>query len=119
MMPNNRERRQMRAYLRFPNLDERAWRTATWSAPFVVQIVLGLLLITMWLLGKAFTTESGSSERTWMLTATAITTLVSLTFGAELMQSPSPRNRGLGLSVAASSAVVLAGAGIFAYLNLR
>jgi hypothetical protein len=90
------------------------------SAPFVVQFVLGLLLATMWALGKApFTTESGHGERGWMLTASVITTLVSLAVAAALLRSPSPRNRGVALSVAGSSAVVLIGGIVYAYLVLR
>ena len=37
---------------RIRHLDAHAWRTATWSAPFVVQLVVAALLIVMWLLGK-------------------------------------------------------------------
>ena len=97
-----------------------AWRTATLSAPFLVQIVLGLLLATMWALGKGlFTSESGHGERGWMLTATVITTLVCLTLAAALIRSPSPRNRGLALSIAGSSSVVLIGGIVYAYLVLR
>lgn len=102
-------------------LDARAWRTATWSAPFVVQGILGLLLIAMWALGKwPFPTHSAyGGERTWMLTATVITTLTSLVFSVALWQSPSPRNRGLSLSIAGCSVVVLIGGSIFAYLIFR
>lgn len=110
----------MPSILRVRDLDARAWRTATLSAPFVVQIVLGLLLATMWLLGKGpFTTASGHSERGWMLTSVAITTAVSLAVAAVLLPSMSPRNRGLSLSIAASSAVVLIGGTVYAYLILR
>lgn len=109
----------MPSFLRGRELDARAWRTATLSAPFVVQIVLGLLLATMWLLGKGpFTTSSGHSERGWMLTSVAITTAVSLTVAAVLLPSLSPSKRGLSLSVAASSAVVLIGGIVYAYLVL-
>lgn len=101
--------------------DAGAWRTATWSAPFVVQPVLGILLIVMWLLGKwPFDSHSAyGGERTWMFTSTVITTLVSLGAGVLLLRSPSSRNRGLGLSLASCSVVVLAGGTIFAYLVLR
>ncbi|WP_232068786.1 hypothetical protein [Mycobacterium mantenii] len=93
---------------------------ATLSAPFVVQIVLGLLLVTMWALGKGpFMTERGHTERSWMLIAVVITTVVSLALAAVLGKSPSPRNRGIALSIAGSSATVLIGGIIFAYLVLR
>lgn len=101
--------------------DARAWRTATWSAPFVVQMILGMLLVAMWLLGKwPFDTHSAyAGERAWMLTATVITAFVSLLVGAALLKSGSPRNRGLGISVLGCSAVLLMGGTIFAYLVLR
>ncbi|WP_036455374.1 MULTISPECIES: hypothetical protein [Mycobacterium] len=80
-----------------------------------------MLLIAMWLLGKwPFETHSAyAGERAWMLTATAITTLTSLLVSAALLRSRSPRNRGLGLSLASCSVVVLAGGTIFAYMVLR
>lgn len=110
----------MPSFPRVRDLDNRAWRTATLSVPFVVQIVLGLLLLAMWLLGKGlYTTEGGHSERGWMLAAAVVTTLVSLALAAALLRSPSPRNRGLALSIAASSAVVLIGGTLYAYLVLR
>lgn len=101
--------------------DTRSWRTATWSAPFVVQVILAVLLVAMWLLGKwPFATHNAyAGERGWMLTATVVTAIVSLLFGAALLRSPSPRNRGLGISILSCSAVVLAGGTIFAYLVLR
>ena len=105
---------------RVRDLDAQAWRTATLSAPVVVQMVLGLLLVTMWALGKGlFTTESGRGERGWMLTAAVITTLVSLGLAAALLRSSAPRNRGLALSIAGSSAAVLIGGIGYAYLVLR
>jgi len=102
-------------------LDARVWRTATLSAPFVVQGILGLLLITLWALEKGPfpTAEPYRGERTWMLTAVVITTLVSLVFSAALWRSPSPRRRGLSLSIAGCSVVVLIGGIIFAGLILR
>lgn len=102
-------------------LDAYAWRAATWSAPFVVQLILALLLVAMWLLGKwPFDTHSAyAGERAWMLTAAVLTTLVSLLFGAALLRSSSQRKRGLGVSTMSCSVAVLAGAAIFAYLVLR
>ncbi|RAU98554.1 hypothetical protein DQP58_05085 [Mycobacterium colombiense] len=74
----------------------------------------------MWALGKGpFATAHGHTERSWMLVAAVITALVALALAAILMRSPSPRNRGLGLSVAGSAAAVLIGAIVYAYLVLR
>lgn len=111
----------MSASNRMNFFDARAWRTATWSAPFVVQLILGVLLVAMWLLGKwPFDTHSAyAGERAWMLAATVITAVVSLLVGVALLKSGSPRNRGLGISVMSCSAVVLAGGTLFANLVLR
>lgn len=111
----------MASSVRPKGFDAPAWRTATLSAPFMVQAVLAVLLIAMWLLGKwPFETHSAhAGERAWMLTANAITTLTSLLLSAALLRSRSPRNRGLGLSLASCSVVVLAGGTIFAYMVLR
>jgi hypothetical protein len=101
-------------------LDAHAWRTATRSAPFVVQAVLGLLIVNMWAWGKGlFTTESGRSERAWLLTAALTTTVESLLIVAALLRSPSSRHRGLSLSIAGCSAAVLLGGTIFAYTVMR
>ncbi|ASL12191.1 hypothetical protein LFT51_28325 [Mycobacterium intracellulare subsp. chimaera] len=111
----------MAASVRSKGFDAPVWRTATLSAPFMVQAVLAVLLIAMWLLGKwPFETHSAhAGERAWMLAAVAITTLTSLLVSAALLRSRSPRNRGLGLSLASCSVVVLAGGTIFAYMVLR
>jgi hypothetical protein len=102
-------------------LDAGAWRVATLSAPFVVQIILGLLLATMWLLGKwPFGTHSAfAGERAWVLTSTGVTTLAALLVGVAFLRAPAPRNRGLGISILSCSVVVLVGGMLFAYLVLR
>lgn len=103
-----------------PAPDTRTWRTATLSAPFVVQGLVALLIINMWLLGKGpFTTESGHSERAWILAATVITIVESALVTGALLVSPSSRRRGLALSTASCSVAVIVGVAIFGYLILR
>lgn len=111
----------MASSVRPKGFDAPVWRTATLSAPFMVQAVLAVLLIAMGLLGKwPFETHSAyAGERAWMLTATAITTLTSLLFSAALLRSRSPRNRGLGFSLASCSVAVLIGGASFALVVLR
>lgn len=94
---------------------------ATLSAPVVVQIVLGLLLATMWLLGKwPFETHSAyAGERAWMLASTGVTAVTALLVSVAFLRSSSPRNHGLALSIAGSSATVLIGGIVYAYLILR
>jgi hypothetical protein len=97
-------------------LDAHAWRTATWSAPFVVQLVVAALLILMWLLGKWPFAEHSTfkAEGALLLTATAIAALGSLAIGGVLLlTSRSSRGRGLAVSLAGSATVVLIGGVIY------
>jgi hypothetical protein len=111
----------MRSSTRTPFFDAGAWRIATVSAPFLVQGVLALLLLTLWLLGEApFKTHSAyAGERAWMVTATLIATLVSLLISGAVVWSPSSRRRGISLSLASCSVLVLIGGGFYAYLTMR
>lgn len=110
----------MPAFTRMHALDASAWRTATLSAPFVVQGVLAVLIVNMWLLGKGpFATESGRAERDWILTAALITAVEFVLVTGALLMSRSSRRRGLALSIASCSGVVIVGATVFGYLNLR
>lgn len=105
----------MPSLARMRDLDARAWSTATWSAPFIVQLVLAALVIMMWLLTKwPFTTDRAYPGEACTLTATVITTLVSLAISGVLLTSPSSRRRGLSLSIAGSSAAVFIGGVIWA-----
>ena len=80
-----------------------------------------MLFLSLWALGKwpYATHEPYKGERAWMLSAAGCTMLTSLVFGAALLQSPTPRNRALALSLACSSVVVLLGAIVFACWLLR
>lgn len=111
----------MRSANRPPFFDAAAWRIATVSAPFAVQGVLALLLLTLWLLGEGpFKTHSAyAGERTWMVTATLIASVVSSLISAALVWSPSSRCRGMALSLAGCSVLVLIGGLGYAYLTMR
>lgn len=98
---------------RLRDLDSRAWSTATWTTPFMVELVVGVMVIVLWLLSK--TTYFSSLHRTWLLTGTVLTALASVLTSGLLLTSPSSRLRGVGLSVAGSSVVVLVGGIILAF----
>lgn len=111
----------MRSSAREPFFDAEAWRIATVSAPFVVQGVLALLMLTLWLLGEGpFKTHSAyAGERAWMVTASLIASAVSLPISVPLAWTPSSRRRGISLSLAGCSALVLVGGVLYAYLTMR
>jgi hypothetical protein len=110
------EHTPMPSIVRLRHLDAHAWRTATWSAPFVVQLVLAALLILMWLLGKWPFAEHNTFEAggALLFAATAIAALGSLAIsGVLLLTSRSSRGRGLAVSLAGSATVVLIGGVIY------
>jgi hypothetical protein len=111
----------MPSLARIRDLDTQAWRTATWSAPFVVQLVFAALLILMWLLGKwPFEKhDTFKAEGALFLTATAIAALGSLAISGVLLTSRSSRGRGLAVSLAGSAAVVLIGAVVYDFWVFR
>lgn len=95
----------------------RVWSSATWSAPFTAQLVLGAMLIAQWALGKL--SLFPEHERAWFLTGLAVSTVVMVLFGGVLLTRRSPRARGFALSVIGSSVVVLLGGIIFSLWVLR
>ncbi|WP_445167508.1 hypothetical protein ACTXG7_27540 [Mycolicibacterium sp. Dal123E01] len=93
----------------------RFWVVSTRALPIMVQPVLGVLLTAMWLLGKAgIRNDTFEGLRTTLLLAAGITILVSLTVAGVLFTRKSPTARGVGLSAAASAAVVAIGAVTYA-----
>ena len=95
----------------------RVWSSATWSAPFATQLVLGAMLIAQWMLGKL--SLFPEHERAWFLTGLAISTVMMVLFGGALLTRRSPRVRGFAFSVIGSSVVVLLGGIVFSLWVLR
>lgn len=111
----------MLSSVRSKSLDARAWRAATLSAPFVIQGLLAVLIVNAWLLGKwPFGAHSAyAGERPWLMAALMVTTVEGLLISAVLRIAQSPRRRGLSLSIASCSGVLLIGGAVFAYVVLR
>jgi hypothetical protein len=107
----------MRTIARLRDLDNRAWATATWSAPIISPNVLGGMFVLLWLLGKlpAFTIH----ERAWFITGAVVTVIVSTPVVGVMLTSRSSYVRGLALSLAGSSAIVLVGGIIAGFLIFR
>jgi hypothetical protein len=98
-------------------LDERVWSAATRSSPIVIQFVLGVLLIATWLLGSWSRTghDGAHAPRLALLVATGITVVISVGVAAALIRRDSSTARGIGLSTAASAAIVVIGAIPYAF----
>ena len=92
------------------------WRTATWAAPLVVQVVFAAALGVGWLLGH-FPTNSDAGYSILIVATVIITTGAALLIGARLLRAESPRRRSLGLALGgaglAAAAVGLSYAPIF------
>jgi hypothetical protein len=106
----------MPSIARLRGLDDHAWRTATWSGPFVAPVLLGAMIAVLWLLGKLPVFEV--HERPWFLTGVVATTIVSLAIGLGLLASRSSPLRGVALSIVGSSVIVLIGSFVY-FLGLR
>ncbi|OBK09952.1 hypothetical protein A9W96_11720 [Mycobacterium sp. 1245852.3] len=79
------------------------------------------MIVNAWLLGKwPFGTHSAyAGERPWLSAALLVTTVEGLLISAALRTAQSSRRRGLSLSVASCSAVLLIGGAVSAYVVLR
>lgn len=92
-------------------LDDRVWSVATRSSPIVIQFVLAVLLVATWLLGRwPLISNIVDAPRAEVLVATGIAVVISVGVAAALFRRDSSMARGIGLSTAASAAVVLIGA---------
>lgn len=90
---------------RLPKSDDRSWITATWSAPFTMELVTGVLVLVLGVLRR--TDQVAASTRAWFLTGVLITAVVSVLLAWLLLRSSSWQIRGIGLSVAGSAAIVV------------
>ena len=96
--------------------DDHTWTVAARSAPVVVQVILGLLLISTWLLGQwSLVADAAHASRVAVLGATGIAVVLSLGVAVGLLVRGSAAAKGLGLSTAACAAVVLIGAATYAF----
>jgi hypothetical protein len=102
----------MTALARLNSVGSRAWSIATWSAPFVTQLVLALVVVTSWLLGKW---HPGTNGAILFLVSSAVVFLMGAVLCAALARSASARARGLALSMAGSFAVVLVGGLVYGF----
>lgn len=99
------------AHLR--DIDTDVWRRATWLLPVAIQPVLALFVgITSLLTDRLLGPHLGF--RPIVLLAAAITTALSVAFGALVAVSGSARRRAFGLSIIGSGSAVMVGATTYA-----
>jgi hypothetical protein len=106
----------MTALARLNDLDARVWSTATWSAPLMTNVLLALVIVASWLLGRLL---PGSGAVVLFLMSAAAVLLVCAVMTTLLARSTSSRARGIALSVVGSYAVVLVGALVYGFWVLR
>ncbi|MBB3606232.1 hypothetical protein FHT40_005921 [Mycolicibacterium sp. BK556] len=83
---------------------DRSWAAATWSAPFTMELVTGVLALVLWVLRR---TDIAGSARAWFLTGALVTAVLSALLAWMLCRSSSSQIRGVGLSVAGSAAILV------------
>ena len=102
--------------VRARGFDDRTWTVATRSAPVVIQVILGLLLISIWLLGRwSVVADTEHAPRVAVLGATGIAVVFSLGAAVGLLFRDTAAAKGIGLSAAACAAIVLIGAVTYAF----
>lgn len=94
-----------------PRSDDRVWTVATWTTPFLFQLVCGVFLAAMLVLGKlGFRDNDHVSEGHKVLAATGIAVLIATVVAALFLAARRTTLRGLGFGTAASAAIFLIGA---------
>ena len=97
---------------RLRDLDSRVWSTATWAAPFTIQLVLGLAIAISWLLGKCLSNVHGFAQ---YLSGGAATLLISAVVSIVLFISGSPRAQGVAISIVGSFLVAAIGGIVYGF----
>ena len=100
----------MTTFSSFRSRNERVWRTATWAAPFVIQIILGVAIAISWLLGKYWSNLHGVGQ---FAVGAGATVLLSAAVSAALFARRSPAAQGIAISVVGSCLVAAVGAVIY------
>lgn len=106
----------MTTIARLRSLDTRGRRAATWFAPFVTQLVLALVIVTAWLLGKWF---PGAGAVPLVLVSLAAILPVCAVAAFVLGQSANRRAQGAAVSIVGAYAVVFVGVAVYAGWILR
>ena len=102
----------MTANSRLHNLDGRVWRTATWAAPFTIQVVLGVAVGISWMLGKYSLNMHGLAQ---YATGAAFTLLLSAAVSLALFMRGSFRAQGVAVSIVGSFVVAVIGAAVYGF----
>ena len=92
--------------------DERLWRSATWTTPFAIQVVLGVAIAISWLLGTCWSNLHGVGQ--FVLGAGA-TVLLSAATSAALFTRRTPAAQGIAISIVGSSLLALVGAVVYGF----
>ena len=92
------------------------WRTATWSAPLLTQVILGLVLVIAWWVGKWY---PGTSGLVLLLIGAGALFLVCASLSGLLMRSTSPSAQGVAFGLIGSYAIVVVGGAIYGFWILQ
>ncbi|MBJ7339338.1 hypothetical protein [Mycolicibacterium sp.] len=94
------------------DLDDRVWRTATWTSPFTVQLVLGAIVGIAWWVGKYAWSPHGFGQ--YAIGATT-TLLLSVAISGVLYTRGSFRAQGMAISIVGSFVVAVVGATAYGF----
>ncbi|MGE0219523.1 hypothetical protein [Mycolicibacterium sp.] len=106
----------MTALVRLRDAGSRTWSAATWSAPLLSNLVLAVLIVTSWLLGRVY---PAFGPLGLFLVSAAAVFLVCAVAVVALVRSASPRADGIALGVIGSYAVVFVGGFVYGFWILK
>lgn len=106
----------MTTFARWRGLDTRVWSTAAWLSPLTTQIVLALVIVTSWLVGKWF---PGTAPALLFLAGAGAALLICAVLAVALVRSATSRTQGAAMSIAGAYGIVLAGGLIYGFWILE
>lgn len=106
----------MTTFAHLRGLDSRTWCTATWLVPLTTQVVLALVIMTSWLLGKWF---PGAGGVPLFFASVAVVFSLCVMAVIVLARSSMSRAQGVALSIIGAYVVMLIGGGLYGFWITR
>lgn len=107
----------MSAVVRLRDLDPHSWVIASWLAPLVAPLLVDVLLVTFWLLGKWPLLDR--HEFALFVTAVILDVVVLMAVALLMLKSHSPPVQGWSICIAGTSAIIFIGGLAFAIVIIK
>jgi hypothetical protein len=106
----------MTTFARWRRLDSRVWSTASWLSPLTTQIVMALVIVTSWLVGKWL---PGTAPALLFLAGAGADLLLCAAVALAFLGAGTFRAQGAAMSIAGAYGIVLVGGPIYGFWILE